>query len=387
MKRALLFLGLVVATVPLLAQTFEFRSDHYHVISAVSAENAREGAQRLEAMMRLFNAHFRFSVDELATRMRVRVFADKGQYDNYLRRVLGETRDGFVYLHYRDLAKSELVGYYHPALERSFVHQAFVQYLRAFVPNPPLWLREGFAVYFEAVQYDPDFEAAVYRENLSWLETLRAMVMERRITLSLDRMLSIRVDEARAIVDEFYPLAWGMVSYLTNAPQPEINRILWDSMSALDPLSTAEENAQRVYRHAFRWADPEGLVTGFVDYVTARRSFRGWVEYGVAQYDAGEMTPAERAFVQAIALNDGNYVPYYYLGLINYERQNYELADYYYQSALSRGADESITLYALGVNAYAANRFEDAISYLEMTLQRNPAFRERAENLLVRIRG
>ena len=155
----------------------------------------------------------------------------------------------------------------------------------------------------------------------------------------------------------------------------------------MDPNASLAENGSRVYRQAFRWADPEGLVEGFVDYVTQRRSFRGWVEYGAEQYGAGNMDGAERAFVQAIALNGTNYVPYYYLGLINYERQNYELADYYYQSALSRGADESITLYALGVNAYAANRFEDAISYLEMTIERDPAFRDRAENILVRMRS
>lgn len=369
------------------AQTFEYQSNSYHVVSHVDAAHAQQVAHRLEAMAQLYNTHFRFPMEDLSTRMRVRIFADKQQYDAYLRRVLNETREGFVYLHYRDLAKSELVGYQNETLGRSFVHQAFVQYLRAFIANPPLWLREGFAVYFEAVEYDADFDAAIYRENLAWLETLRSIVERGGTSFTLESLLALSIDEARTRVDEFYPIAWGMVSYLLNTSQPEVNRILWDSISALDPNASLAENGSRVYRQAFRWADPEGLVEGFVDYVTQRRSFRGWVEYGAEQYGAGNMDGAERAFVQAIALNGTNYVPYYYLGLINYERQNYELADYYYQSALSRGADESITLYALGVNAYAANRFEDAISYLEMTIERDPAFRDRAENILVRMRS
>jgi Flp pilus assembly protein TadD len=104
-------------------------------------------------------------------------------------------------------------------------------------------------------------------------------------------------------------------------------------------------------------------------------------------YDAGNADEAERAFVQALRLRDDNHVPYYYLGLISYERQDYSLADFYYQTALDRGAGEAITLYALGVNAYADNRFDDAVTYLESTVDRDPAYRERAEGLLIRIRG
>jgi len=107
----------------------------------------------------------------------------------------------------------------------------------------------------------------------------------------------------------------------------------------------------------------------------------------VEAYNADDVDESERAFVQALKLNEENYVPYYYLGLINYRRQNYGLADYYYQAALEYGADEPITLYALGVNAYADNRFEDAVSYLELTVDRDPAYRDKAEDLLIRIRG
>lgn len=387
-----LFLVLVLVVPALWAQNtvFETQSEHYRVLSEISEEHSAAVAEQMEAMLELYNDQFRFPVDELEVPMRVRVFATKARFDSYLRRLIDESRDGYVYLHYNDLAKSELVGYYteSESLGRSMIHQSFIQFFRAFIPNPPLWIREGFAVFYEGSVYDPDFGAAIYRENLAWLDTLKDLVNGiGGAAIPLDQMLELSLEDARARIDVFYPQAWGMVSFLLNSEDPEINRILWDSLSALEPEATLAENTDSVYREAFRWAPEETLVEEFVGYISDRRSFRGWVEYGVEAYNADDVDESERAFVQALKLNEENYVPYYYLGLINYRRQNYGLADYYYQAALEYGADEPITLYALGVNAYADNRFEDAVSYLELTVDRDPAYRDKAEDLLIRIRG
>jgi len=387
-----LILVLVLVVPALWAQNtvFETQSEHYRVLSEISEEHSAAVAEQMEAMLELYNDQFRFPVDELEVPMRVRVFATKARFDSYLRRLIDESRDGYVYLHYNDLAKSELVGYYteSESLGRSMIHQSFIQFFRAFIPNPPLWIREGFAVFYEGSVYDPDFGAAIYRENLAWLDTLKDLVNGiGGAAIPLDQMLELSLEDARARIDVFYPQAWGMVSFLLNSEDPEINRILWDSLSALAPEATLAENTESVYREAFRWAPEETLVEEFVGYISDRRSFRGWVEYGVEAYNADDVDESERAFVQALKLNEENYVPYYYLGLINYRRQNYGLADYYYQAALEYGADEPITLYALGVNAYADNRFEDAVSYLELTVDRDPAYRDKAEDLLIRIRG
>lgn len=389
---SILIFALVLVGPALWAQNtvFETESEHYRVLSEISEEHSAVVAQQMEAMLALYNDQFRFPVNELEVPLRVRVFATKARFDSYLRRLIDESRDGYVYLHYNDLAKSELVGYYteNESLYRSMIHQSFIQFFRAFIPNPPLWIREGFAVFYEGSVYDPDFGAAVYRENLAWLDTLKGLVAgtEGR-PIPLDEILDLSLEEARQQIDVFYPQAWGMVSFLLNSEDPEINRILWDSLSALAPDATLAENTDSVYREAFRWVAEESMVGEFLAYVNDRRSFRGWVEYGVESYNGEDLDEAERAFVQALKLNEENYVSYYYLGLINYQRQNYGLADYYYQAALEYGADEPITLYALGVNAYADNRFEDAISFLELTVDRDPSYRDKAEDLLVRIRG
>ncbi|MCG8480818.1 MAG: hypothetical protein MI724_17120, partial [Spirochaetales bacterium] len=183
------------------SSSFESQSAHYRVISEISHDHAVDVGRQMESMLSLYNQQFHFPIDELETPLRVRIFATKSRFDSYLRRLVGEVRDGFVYLHYDDLEKSELVGYYteEETLEQSLIHQSFVQFFRTFVPNPPLWLREGFAVYFEASEYDAEFGTVIYRENLAWLDTLKAMAAgnEMRSLISLDDMLSMSLPEAR----------------------------------------------------------------------------------------------------------------------------------------------------------------------------------------------
>lgn len=390
MKR--LAAGLVVGLLSVAAlsaqSTYDFETAHYRVTSEVSQDHARQTALRMEALMELFNAEFRFAAEQLATPLRVRVFATQSRYDSYIQRILGTTREGFVYLHYEDIEKSELVGYYalDDRLEASQVHQAFVQFFRAFIANPPLWMREGFAVYYESTAYDPEFRAAVYRENLAWLDTLKSVLERDDLAFTIDDLLLTTPATVRDNLDVFYPLAWGVVSFLANAPDPDINRILWDAISALEPSATLEANIANVEREAFSWIAPEQLSDEFRSYVASRRSFAGWIDYAIDAYNDGRTDEAERGFLEAIRLSGENAVPYYYLGLLNYGRENHGLAEFYYEEALTRGAEEALTLYALGVNAYADNRFEDAIVWLELAVDRDASYRDRAENLLVRIR-
>lgn len=395
MRKLGLFVLLTALTVSLSAQTStfaEYETDRYRVLSELGEEHAQATAEKLEALLDLYNEYLHFDVDELPVRLRARFFASKDRYDTYLNRVIDTTRDDFVYLHYTDLAKSELVGYDMDAesFDVSLKHQGFIQVLRAFVPNPPLWLREGFAVYFEEVEFDDELDRAVYRENLAWLETLQSIVDGTAGTapIPLSQMLRLTVEEARDQIEVFYPQAWGMVSFLLNSANRDYNRIIWDSISALEPDASLQENSQGVYEQAFRWEQEQLVVDAFVSYVGDRKSFRTLVQDGIEQYSGGDLAAAEESFVTALKLREDNFIPYYYMGLINYDRRNYSLADFYYKEALDRGASEALTYYALGVNAYADNRFDDAVGYLEQTVSLDPdAYEDKATQLLERIQG
>jgi tetratricopeptide (TPR) repeat protein len=390
-----LFAALVlpVGVVAQTSQFAEYETDHFRVLSEIGEEHAEQTAKKLESLLVLFNDYFHFDLDELPVSLRARFFNTKADYDTYLRRVIDQTRDDFVYLHYTDLAKSELVGFAvedEDEFDVSLKHQGFIQFLRAFVPNPPLWMREGFAVFFEEVGFNDDFTVAEYRENLSWLETVQAAIDGTVMVepIQLEDMLTITVAEARERIDVFYPQAWGMVSFLLNSENREVNRIMWDSISSLDTEATLSENSVAVYEKAFTWEAESFLVDAFFSYLSNRRSFRTLVQDGIDSYSEGSLDVAEASFNDALLLREDNFIPFYYLGLINYDRQNYSLSDFYYKEALDKGSTEALTYYALGVNAYADNRFEDAISYLEQTIRLDPAaYQDKANQLLERIEG
>ncbi len=394
MRKALGIILLACVVIPFAAAQDEgfneVESEHYRVMSQVSVNQAARTASKLEAMLELYNSYFHFDLDQLDAKLQVRVFESKSGFDSYLNRVIGETRDDFIYLHYNDLARSELVAYHMEGDEFDFAltHQNFVQYMRAFIANPPLWLREGFAVFFEQSEYDDNFETVVYRENLAWLGRLKSLVggEAEASPIPVEDMLTIDVETARDNINVFYPQAWGMVSFLVNADSRDINRILWDAISALHPSASMEENARRINQQALRWVDPDAVVERFVSYVQERKSFKGLVEEGMNLYAEGQAETAEEHFVKATTLRDDNYIPFYYLGLINYDKGNYDLAEFYYGEALDRGAGQALTYYAMGVNAFAANRLEDASGYLrQVTEAGDTEYREDAEELLARL--
>lgn len=394
-KLSFVMLGLLFAAGVSMAQTvdtYQAETAHYQVVSEISKDHAQAVADRLEALLSLYNNYFHFDLSTLPAKLKVHIFSTKDRYDSYLKRVINETRDNYVYLHYTDTQKSELDAYYVPDqdLTSAAIHQNFIQYLRAFVANPPLWLREGFAVFFESSSYDPTFKTAIYKENLSWLETLKAIITGKSpdMPLPLDQLLTLDVDTAKQRINVFYPQAWGMVWYLVNTGDKNRNRILWDSISALKPGATLQENDQAVREAAFRWVSQDSLTSDFVAYVDSRKSFRGLVQEGMDQYTANKLDSSEEAFIKALNLQDSSYIPYYYLGLINYAKRNYQLADYYYKTALDKGATKPLSYYALGVNAYADNKFDEATTYLKLVSSLdNGNLKQKADELLNRIQS
>ncbi len=384
---------LALATLPFGAfgqadQVHEASSAYYTVFSEISASHAAELGRNLDTLFDFFNSYFHFDPGALKSKLRVRVLADKTRYDGYLTALIAQTRDNSIYLHYADPSKSELISY--AADEENFRislnHQAFIQFLRAFISHPPLWIREGFAVYFEKVTFDPESGAAEYNENLAWLDTLKALAADGGARLlPLKDVLSMTVEGARQNIEVFYPQAWGVVSFLMNSPDREHTRILWDAVAALRADAPLDDNVRLVYERSFKWYDEGFLAEEFLGYLETRRSFRAVLGEGINAYADGKLDAAEEAFTAAADMEKGNFMPPYYLGLINYARKNYSVAEHHYKTALEKGAQPSLIYYALGVNSYADNRRDEAVSYLKIAGEIDPAYRQKTEDLINRI--
>ena len=401
MKRiAILCVLVLLAGTALTAQESSLNiteTDHYRVYSQISEENAADAADRLEAYFELFNNYLRFDETELQAKLNVRIFDSKDRFDQYLSSIVGETKDNFVYLQYSTVKKSELLCYdmADPAeFESALIRHAFIQVFKSFIKNPPLWLQQGFAVFFERTEYDAENSFAVYKENLGWLDTLKSLIesetmvtdSEARKLLALNDLLQPTSAVLETRNDIFHAQAWGFIMFLLNSENKNYNRFLWDSISSLKPDATVAENQNSIQAQATAWVNEYLLYTDFTDFITSIKTFPDVVREGVELYALGNYEDAEKSFIRAISLDGSHYIPYYYLGLIHYAKEDYSLADYYYQSSLMLGADEALVYYALGINSFADDRLEDAESYLIEAADMNPeSYGEKTDRILARI--
>ena len=366
-------------------------TDHYRVVSLAGRPVAEGTATKLEAALTLFNDVYRFDTDVLDSKMRVRILPDKDAFDSYLESLIDETRDDFVYIHYSDLAKSELVGFVRDddeEFDRSLLHLGSIQFLKSFIPQAPIWLREGVAAYLEGSTWDEQSESYRWQPNLVWLDTLKEILAgeAEQQPFLLDELLTIRPQAASEAIDVYYPEAWGLVHFLNESPEKSVNRLFWDSIAALRSDATIEENSRAVIDASFRWVDEATFEESAVDFVWSLNTFFDWVQIGIDAYADGELARARDAFESALELESDNYVPYYYLGLIAYNEEIYDEADSRYRQSLAIADDTALVHYALGVNAFADNRFAVAEEHLVQARELDgDAYGERVETLLERI--
>jgi hypothetical protein len=391
MKRISLILLLVCGVFALHAQeAFTYETDSVAVTSYVSTDDAQATAERLTAYNQVFNSFFRFDPATLTVKLKVKTFESKARFDTYVQRLIGETRDDYVYLHYTNASRSELVGFVDAsvkATDAGLAHQAFVQYLRAYIPNPPLWMREGFGIYFESLTYNSETKTATVGENLTWLDTFKALTYgdKKAEALAWDEMLTMSIDAAKVKIQTFYPAAWGFVHYLLESPAKDHNRILWDVVNALDPAASLVDNSEKAKTVAFKWVSQEKVETSMATYYDSKKTFPELVKDGIDLYNGGKLPLALDTFQKAIAASTSSFVPYYYLGLINYDNGSYAKAEEFYLQALEKGANAPLTKYALGVNAFADNRFEKATEFLDECFALDASYEEKVSEIKKRM--
>ncbi|MDC7124180.1 MAG: tetratricopeptide repeat protein [Spirochaetales bacterium] len=399
MKKLILCFLLILPAVFVFSQNTDpvmnvAESDHYRVSSQVSIGQAADTAEQLDAYFDFFNHYFHFDTSNLSEKLNVRLFSNKIDYDNYLSAIIKEDKESFVFLQYNKPSMNELVGYTSlnsDDYSRYIVHQAFIQFIKTFVPNPPLWMVKGFAIYLEKSVYNEDTSTVQYRENLSWLYSLKKYIdktetsHESRI-IPISTFLTVDVNTANTNIDVFYAQSWGLIYFLMNSSNESYNRLIWDSINAVSPDNSREENDLEIMQSAFGWINKTELTRDFNDYFNNLKTFPDMVQEGKELYGAGRYAEAERIFINALSMDDTHPVPYYYLGLINYAGSDYKMADYYYKTAIQMGGKDAITSYALGVNAYADSRYEEAIESLIEAYQKDKrSLGKKAANVILEI--
>jgi tetratricopeptide (TPR) repeat protein len=350
------------------------RTEHFEVVS--DGDDAGLIAREMEERFAVYDRLIRFDPAVLSGPLRVRAFGKKEAYNAYVASRLGSEAPGAVYLHYGEAGQRELV--ISRGAEDALSYQSFLQFFRAFVPQPPAWMKEGLAVYFSGLTRNDEGELSL-RENLDWLETVKTLT-------NPPSPEAILLADTGERPEPFPALAWSLVSFFLNSGKEEYARSLTDSFMVLSAGSTAAENAGAVMKRIARWNNMENLAADYRRYLESRKTLVELIAEGQRAYAGGDMAGAEAAFRAVLERKTDHYVPYYYLGLIAYNAKNYSLAEEHYFSSLGYGAENAIVFYALGLNAAAAGSNAEAADYLRQAAEIAPdRYREKAEKLIARL--
>ncbi|MDR2398639.1 MAG: tetratricopeptide repeat protein [Spirochaetaceae bacterium] len=392
---SLVFLMVVaprLGAVPMVSVT----SRHYVVQSDGNSADATLLSRELEVRFKHYNSIFHFNEDALRRPLKVRAYTAQEDYDAYISEHLGRTSSGAVYMHYNQPDRRELVIHRGSAeAERMFPHQAFVQYLRAFIPQPPAWLREGFAIYFSTLYYESIPSAAleevevpgdaaggvIYEENLAWLETVKDLGDK------APALESVFLADVQGFPAYLQSVSWSLVSFFRDSNRSYYERILYECFMLLSSTASSPANAEVLFRHILSWTDLETLEADYRMYLESRKTFAELIIDGQQAYKDKDFPTAEAVFQQALRQRYTHYAPHYYLGLLAYDQKQYDLAERYYRSALQYGADPALVAYAQGVNAASAGRNSEAIEFLEQAGAIAPAqYKDQTDLLIKRLR-
>ncbi len=394
MRRIPVIIALACACVFAFAQEaatfFTAETDHYKISSETSQAEADGTAAILEACLVQYNNVFHFDLSALPGKLTVKVFKDIDSFNTYLGTIVPETRNDFVFVAYSDPTRSELLAFTQEPDKflPSIIHQGCIQFLKAFIANPPVWLREGVAAYLEASEYDSQATTLVVKQNFLWLDSLKTLVADKSGSklIPFSDLLLLTREAAEANLDVFYPQAWGLVSFLLGSQDKAVNRMFWDTLTALSSSATLDENSQNVRKKAFSWTSDTDFTKQFSSYVAGLKTDQDLLKDGVELYAKGDLDGSEKAFNASLALQPDSNVAYYYLGLIAYARKDYTKADSLYIKAAELGVSGSLVDYALGVNAFAGGNFSDASVFLTKAKDADPAvYGDKVDALLARM--
>jgi tetratricopeptide (TPR) repeat protein len=348
------------------------RTKHYEIIS--DGINADGTAKQMEVLFEVFNRIFMFDPNLGSLPLRVRIFSNTTGFNNYIQTAFAPATEGALYLHYAQSDLRELlIDLSNSGAKEALPYQAFIQYIRAFAAQPPLWMQKGFAEFFIALSFNKNGDL-VYEENLSWLPVVKNM----RARPSIEEIL-MSANET----DNFHYLACSLVSFFLNSEKDEYTRSFTDSLMTLSNNNTTVQNTTAVSRRILLGHNAGEMARDFQNYINSRKTFSELISEGQRAFSTGDRTGAELSFRAAIEIKSNHFIPYYYMGLLAYNAGRFDDAKNFYLAAIDNDPDTALVYYALGINSAAAGKIDEAVDYLNNAGREDPArYREKAGTII-----
>lgn len=369
-------------------------SDHYEIRSEISIDLSRRVALHLERIHTEFQRLLPFeSPPGPRPRHRVRILETRERYDEYNRRVHGieKARDSFLYQHYGlGDARNETVAFRipdPPLLER-LQHESFHQYFRSFIDEPPQWLNEGLAEYFEA--WTPAGIALNSGQLRRWREPIRKLDPLGKTGelsyVSLPDLVRASKDEWMAKERVTYAESWALCYFLLESGDETDRKILSDYLQALRPKATREWNNNEGWKCAFAEVDLADLESRFLEHTDRLRlPGHGSFQEGLRLLEEEKPADAVEAFSNAI-LEMPSYDRYfYYRGAACFSSGRFSEAETDLQTALRLFPEYSSAHFLLGKTLFRLGRLPEARDAFETALRFDAGLRPEAAPWLDRI--
>lgn len=134
-------------------QTFEYKSRNYHVLSDIDKPTCKLACDLLEEAHTSYRVNLHWTPGTKGKRFKVYLFNGQAGFLEYWKELEG----------YAGQPHLDVGGWYSPILKQLLIwhlpnrekmleairHEGFHQYLDRFMPDPPIWLNEGLAVYHQ----------------------------------------------------------------------------------------------------------------------------------------------------------------------------------------------------------------------------------------------
>lgn len=218
-------------------------STNFVVATDLDLRTAREVSALLESSVVRFQARLRPNLPPAAERARVFVFSGRLGYERYLAGALGR-------------GPENTAGMYHPGLRQLLVwnapkradlletvrHEGLHQFLDRWLDDPPVWLNEGLAEYYENAEFErgPASEIRPHREHLDYF------ALPIRVSIDLEVLLRGNRASFYRGAPLSYSCAWGFVHFLLGSTRK--NRALFDALiEELASGASGEDAVKKVF--------------------------------------------------------------------------------------------------------------------------------------------
>ncbi len=335
MNKAILLLILLMPCFLYGQDTFIKETEHYRIESHISESNAEYLGTQMESFYSVYNDVFRFT--NLEQKLNIQILPNESTFKSFTRSLTGTAYNSYVYIHHQKPDDRELLVFEGSQQDMIFAlaYQASIQFIMNHIANPPLWIREGFSVYFS-------------KSSGPELERNFAALKNKESRIAVKNLILMDSDAAAEDFSSYRTESWAFVTFLMTTNNKEYTRFLWDTITAIKNSSVELENAT------------EDLQFGYDEYLDTFLNAQELMNRGLTLYNENEKELAVQIFTKLTYISPESWQPYYYLGLLAYDNSDYTNADIWYSTATDKKAPEALIAYVSGLTAWKDERIDEA---------------------------